>query len=1376
MANKYREYFDIDEQYFPQINETTIQKARWDNTYPHETFVKLLVNICGMLDGKTKRSIWIHGSYGTGKSQCAFALKKILEVPASELQAYWKKYEPLQKQEDLLTKLIGHKQRKIVTAYRYGSGGINSTRDLLLAVQESVKSALIQQGVAYKGENTLKESVIAWIDEPTRKTFFNNLLKKPEHSAIFAQSSADEVLNALRKGDKLNDLMGNIFTLAEQEGITALNLDTERLISWLKDILAKNDIKIVLVWDEFSAYLKSNRNSLDQFQKLAELCEEKFYFIIVTHETGAIVNNADQAWRVVQQRFEFSEIKLPDNIAFDLINHAFSVKPAAKESWKALANDLNGRLSDSRNAVIKEAKISDPDILKGIMPIHPVAALILKNIASAFQSNQRSMFDFIKSENEDVKAFQWFIENTGPEDDHPLLTVDQLWNFFYEKGRNNLTSDIQSILDTFPRQQNLDSKQQAVLKSVLIMQAIDYRLGGSVELFRVTDKNLAYAFEGINDIEGNTAVNIAKHLVTEGILYRKPIGNGIEVFAAAALTGDQRKIDEHKEKLQRDTTTATLVVEGGLSTVLSLSPPLRLRFESEAGTGKLRTVTIKDFTNVIKELSGRKQDWRFNAVIAFAKDDGEAANFRKTIKEAVKNIDYKDIIFIDALSTPLGTDAFEQYVDFSAMAMAFSRNEDKLSQNYSDKAKRVLDQEWKNRIASGTFILYSHTNQEGERYQNVTTLFGALQNIVTSRFEFAFDFAKGLTENMLKFSQGKASAKCGITQTSSGAIVVIERHIIPTVWKVDKYWEHQYELPISKIKLAIEEKIDKAFNSDGQISIRDIYTLLEEEYGFAPCNMSAFLTGFLLKEYANDTYRYVDSNGKPEPMSVEKLAEMIDNYIKDGNNPRYKDTFLVKMTPQEMAFYELSEKVFRIPPCSSVNMAVTFIQKEMKNLGLPIWCLSEVDDYGIYHVIERYIKLIQTEGKDTHAEAVEIGKIKITKPTIADKLVTLVTKEKCQEGMRAFLVYFEDGKISALAKEIGAESNLLDDIQTLFAVKYSCLWDRPTGEDEIRKLLTEYGIVRESNIILSTSANSLQTCFKAWRERLKFVHVSCEAATTKYPLLANLFDILYKIATGSEILPEWLKTFRLELLSNGQECRNFLGDEKKIFSEVYAPYLEGLSEDEIGDIKGKLPVEMFTSTASDCNIKVKECAEQFRKGQLKTKLFTTWQNRTDTKNPYDWSVRYKMPILAMVSDTDFDKAKKCFETLNRNNQSEAEIETALDYIEKATFFDDLNDSDKRNSSFKKKVIGDEYSVMLSDIQKIQNDLDRLSIDAYDWLDNPSVKSRIKGLAEAEYKAGGSDKALKAIEVMDDANLKVYLKQLVKENMTVGIEIIRNEGK
>ena len=62
-----------------------------------------------------------------------------------------------------------------------------------------------------------------------------------------------------------------------------------------------------------------------------------------------------------------SQISLPDNIAFNLIGHAFNVKPAAQEMWNICADDLNTRLSASRSAVMKAARISDPKVVKDII-------------------------------------------------------------------------------------------------------------------------------------------------------------------------------------------------------------------------------------------------------------------------------------------------------------------------------------------------------------------------------------------------------------------------------------------------------------------------------------------------------------------------------------------------------------------------------------------------------------------------------------------------------------------------------------------------------------------------------------------------------------------------------------------------------------------------------------------------------------------------------------------------------------------------------------------------------------------------------------------------------------------------------------------------
>lgn len=1377
--NKYNEYFDFDEEYLPQINDSSIKgnPNLWKKTYPHETFISMLKATERVLARQEKRSIWVEGAYGTGKSQCIYALKRILDVPENELRAYWDRYEPLKKQPDLLEKLIGHKRKGIVTAYRYASGMIDSPRDLFLAIQDTLKASLVAANL-YAGEDTLKESVIAWIDEPSHKLFIDALLKKPEWAAVFSQSTADEVLNALRKGGEVKTLMENIFRLADKEGITALNIDADRLIAWLIDIIDRNNIKVVFIWDEFSDYFKKNSESLSEFQKLAELVNLKpFYFIVVTHESGQLFTTADATWTKVRDRFIPVQIALPDNIAFNLIGHAFNVKPVAKPHWDILADDLNDRVKNSRSKVMAVAKIDNPQVMKDIMPLHPMAALLLKNIASAFKSNQRSMFDFIKSSNtDDVKAFQWFIENTGPFDDHPLLTVDMLWNFFYEKGRDNLTSDIRLILDTFPQQQDLREDEKAVLKAILIMQAIDQRLGGTIDLFKATEQNLSYIFEGIPDLEGTKSANLAKGLKDKGILVSNPISGGRYVYAAAVLAGDQAKIDNYKKDVRQNTTTSKLVTEGALSNVLSLSPALRLRFESEPGTGKITPVTAADFTRTINILRDRATGWNFHAVIAFAKDDAEAATFRKTYRTAVADSQYENIVFIDALSTPLGQEAFEQYVDFSAMAMYYQGNQNTSSRECADKAKRVLDQDWKNRIYNGQFIVYTYTNQDGEKLGNGQGVASVLQTIVTNKFQYVFDFAKSLTESQLKITPAmKRSAKSGISQTTSGVVVGIEKHVLPTVWRSDRYWENPVtsSLPISKIKSEVDKRIDMAFARDGQISIGEIYDFLEDTYGFAPCNLSSFIAGFLLKEYGCEPFRYSDSSGGHEPMTQDKLAEMIGNYV--GKSP--KSTYIVKMTADEMAFYELTEKAWSIPAnsCSSADQAARAVSKQMRDeLKLPVWCLEEVDTIGVFEVVQKYTELVQKEGNEAHKIAVEIGKIASAKPSLADSLFALLTSENCQKGMREYLHSFEGGKVMELAIAIGAENNVLADIRRLFGVKHSCLWDKQTGEDEIRKLLTEYSVVKESNTILNTVAHSLNEAYKEWRERLKFIGISCEALRTKYHTLANFFDTLLKVYKQEDILPEQLKTFHTVLVGHGPEIRELLNNDKRVFAEVYEAYLEDLSTDDIAVVKTNVGTGLFALPKTDCNIKVKEAAEEFRKNQLKSQLFRLWKDKTGTKNPREWSNRYRTPILCCVSETEFDRAKKVFDTLNRNWGTDFEIKNSITFLESTMLFDVLADDEKRNAAFKRDIIGG-YSTLLPNIDKVRDALDHLSVDVYDWRDNPGVKTKVEQLANAEYNAGGSDKVLMKIDEMDDAQLKQYLKQLVKENITVGIEILTNGG-
>lgn len=112
------------------------------------------------------------------------------------------------------------------------------------------------------------------------------------------------------------------------------------------------------------------------------------------------------------------------------------------------------------------------------------------------------------------------------------------------------------------------------------------------------------------------------------------------------------------------------------------------------------------------------------------------------IKEAAQNEEYENIVFIDALSTVLGEDDFDAYVDFAAMAQYYHDNP-KLATENTIKAQQVLAVTWKNRIYSGSFTIYHSQCKEGEKVIGGSTVAEVLQTIVTSKYKYIFDFCRG---------------------------------------------------------------------------------------------------------------------------------------------------------------------------------------------------------------------------------------------------------------------------------------------------------------------------------------------------------------------------------------------------------------------------------------------------------------------------------------------------------------------------------------------------------------------------------------------------------------------------------------------------------
>lgn len=1402
----YRHFFDIDEEFTAAVNPDTISqgKVSWEKFYPHETFVKLLSDTISVLTCRQRKSIWVEGAYGTGKSHAVLTLKHLLDASEEKTIAYFEEYKL---SKDLMNSLLNVKGQgqKIVTVHRYGASSIYSDDDLIFAMQESIRKALIDNGVQYLGERSLKNAALAWLQIPRNKTYFDSIIK--EESDIFGGSNVDGVIEKLNTyADKeLILLMSKITKVARKYGIRALLLSIDELIDWIKDIInyPENSIKsIVFIWDEFTKYFANNIRDLTGFQKIAELSQTTpFYLIIVTHKSEGMFAENDNDKKILDRFIRPTcLIELPENMAFKLMGQAMrrNDEPLVIEDWKDYVDDLFDRTHESRELVQKSAGINTEE-LKAILPIHPYAALLLKYLSSAFDSNQRSMFDFIKNDRGDeVKGFQWFIDNYGPNDMNPFLTINMLWDFFYEKGKEQLSLDVRNILDCYTRiaSSGLDTEEEAVLKTVLLLQAISHKVGDSVELFIPNDKNLNNAFDG-TDLENGAASGVANKLISREILFRKHLSGNKYQYTAIQNTANTDQLENFKKEILAKPFSSILSeCRVGDSVVLPAS--LNLRYV-------VRYAAEDNFQSVIRQIRNQPQsEDKINAVFVFAKDDKESGSVAKLIEQAAVDESF-DIVFIDATKTPLGLSAYENFVENMANSLCFAKSDYAQRDQYKDMANDQIKR-WKSLIVKGEFevVWRSHNGVdvkiEHERCVNIDELMNSLLSIDKKKYPCALEVNYTVIDNMFTANQLKQGVKCGAngvieyTYRTNNSNMKLE-NALDGAWGTaigERYWESRPSLNISKIKQCVENVISKAFDEEKQVSISAVYESLKSApYGFLPCNLSAFILGFVLREYANDSYRYTDGLIS-DPMSVAKLQEMIDDIIKQQNtpNPRYKEKYICTLSEPEKRFNEITSLAFDIPItlCTSIPHTRDIVRNKMKELSFPIWCskyaldliTTSTDTDIIKSAIDLYTGLANNNNSsnsssDTDA-ALKIGELGESNELLKDDLKKVFTREICSKGMDKYLHGYRSGMLVELSTEVGDDGQYLNELRKKFdADAANWVWNIDTAQQKIDEVIEEYSIIVESNKLTDKSVSYKET-IDNWREKCDYVRIAYDAAKNHLGDLNDAIVLLRDLRRAGTLLDLQKKAFLTVLQTKGEQIKDFFSMSYQVglFRKVCSYYVDQFSPEETENILKTIPIgNTFILEKSEYTRVVEEKVRLFKDSMGREKLKRFWKEKTGTDNPREWSQKYQTPILCMISDEMVVAARDIFNIFRRQHSDSTEVEKALDFLQKHVPYDKLSDENSRNAAFATTLLKN-YAVVLNDIDDVRAYLlERMACDIYEWYGSPEVEIKIRQKAEAKYQTGGGcEMALEKIENMDISDLKKYLRELIKENVIFGIEIIK----
>ena len=139
---RYSDFLAVREDFIPVFSEEVDKNRRedWKFFIPHDQMKTLLDKLMTALErahGGDKRSIWLTGAYGTGKTYASFVIKHLLEDDLEVIEEYFKKHQIL---TPLWQRFKALRQKEpYLVIYRSASGHITSSRGLMIEIQQAIR-------------------------------------------------------------------------------------------------------------------------------------------------------------------------------------------------------------------------------------------------------------------------------------------------------------------------------------------------------------------------------------------------------------------------------------------------------------------------------------------------------------------------------------------------------------------------------------------------------------------------------------------------------------------------------------------------------------------------------------------------------------------------------------------------------------------------------------------------------------------------------------------------------------------------------------------------------------------------------------------------------------------------------------------------------------------------------------------------------------------------------------------------------------------------------------------------------------------------------------------------------------------------------------
>lgn len=941
MATKYSDYIKMQD-FLPVYDMTDETPDMWRTFIPTKQFCDLLqrsITAITSSDISKRRSMWVRGTFGTGKSHASSVVRHLLCDPSEQIDGYIQSI-PNEATRAQLTAI--RKQKRYFPVVLKGVEGAYNIPRFSLSIQRETKKALVAAGYPDLIVRSDFDEAIRWVESHENR--IPELLENNDELASEA-SNYTKLLTKLRNND-----IDVFMHLEEALAADKTYLTSDSISEWLVEVekeIEKAGIAdgLIIFWDEFTSVmdtLKSDR--INVLQNIAEKSQNNNVFLyLISHRTeSSSLDAKGKDITKMSDRYDSVDYQMDEISTYLILRHTFSIPDMMKmniSTWgikDKIDKSLYNYLCESNNQDEKEH-------IQNLFPLHPYTAFLCSKMANIMGSANRSVLKFM---NDEHHGFKQFINEPTNYDQRMMLTADWLWDFFYSEFINeplcaaftNVYSSHGSKVDA------MGDDYKRVFKVILLLNALSVKFKSSPEKYAPNDKNLKYIFSG-DRCEEKMDV-ILNWLDETKIIARDIFGEfkiSVSSYNPAEITKEKNAVAStyktaveylrYNDKSRQEIERIFLV---GERLMRKCEPQFYACEEAEA---VLRS-KLNKYT--------REKPNYLHVALFFSITDEARDIMENRVKAFSEEFENTMFIIPSEVFTPTAQTHFIDAVAQSNVSRSHFNTDD--ASQFENAAKEYVAK-WKNRMSGGTYTMYFNGKRSSEGiFSNIYSVINkkfsvqvfphgmesvkALQNEAMTYF--ANKNFKTLSLQMLqKRTRDELLSFGGSVRPTKQIFLDGENNLVTDTCELTEAaiagnsWLNTVCQAMDMLIEAAKKKYADRF------SLSDILApLMRPPFGLFANPANYAILGFALRKHKDDLFNPSTS----QPVGDEKLNDMIEILLKmwDGGLSEPSNKLLLRFgSVEERNLTSILGEVFNLSIVRGVSMS------DLKSLTYAKWCITE---------------------------------------------------------------------------------------------------------------------------------------------------------------------------------------------------------------------------------------------------------------------------------------------------------------------------------------------------------------------------------------------------------------------------------------------------